>query len=329
MTPKIVWIDNGASSQRLLEVLDGEFIDLNLNSGHCVNPFDFKSGEMHERVRLILAVLELILKDQDKLPKREKSLLEQAIYQNYKNESPTLSSLKKILDVHQDLEMRKYGETLLSWTGNTAFGRMLDGKTNINLTKDLVTIEVQGLNEHPELKDIFLLLLTSFFQEEAARDLARPYLLIVDEAERLFKTEMAKQFVITCFRTWRKYNAGIYAISQNYRDFLANDEIRDALMPNSSSVFILPQKKINWKNFQKTFDFNDAQVEAIKSLEVIKRKYGEFFLLQDEKQAILKLVPEPLSYWVCTSDGNDKALIDKVQKKYAKESKISILKRLT
>ena len=334
--PKIVWIDNGASSQRLLEVLDGEFIDLNLNSGHCLNIFDLKDGEevTSEKIKLVLAVLELILKDDEKkgLPKREKAVLEKAIYQTYessKSRIPTLSDLKKILDAHQEREMRKYGEILFSWTGNTAYGKMLDGPSNINLAKDLVTIEVQGLSNHLEIKDIFLLLLTSFFQKEAASDMARPYLLIVDEAERLFKTEMAKQFIITCYRTWRKYNAGIYSISQNYRDFLADDEIRDALMPNTSSVFILRQKKIDWWHFQKTFDFNDAQVDAIKSLEVVKGEYSELFLLQDEEQAILKLVPEPLSYWICTSDGNDKAMIEEMEKKHPELSKIEIAKRLS
>jgi conjugal transfer ATP-binding protein TraC len=334
-TPKIVWIDNGASSKRLLEVLDGEFVDLNLNSGLCINVFDTKVGEevTSEKIKLILAVLELILKDDERkgLPKREKALLEQAIYQTYeysKGEVPTLSSLKQILDQHSDIEMRKFGEILFSWTGKTAYGKMLDGKTNINLTKDLVTIEVQGLTNHPEIKDIFLLLLTSFFQEEAAGDLARPYLLIVDEAERLFKTEMAKQFVITCYRTWRKYNAGIYSISQNYRDFLAEDEIRDALMPNTTSVFILRQKKIDWKHFKEIFDFNDAQVDAIKSLEVVKGKHSELFLLQDEDQAILKLVPEPLSYWICTSDGNDKAQIAEIEEKYPELKKIEVLETL-
>ncbi|MGG2329527.1 hypothetical protein ACE40V_24550, partial [Salmonella enterica] len=37
--PRIIWIDNGASSERLLEVLDGEFIDLTLESGIAMNMF--------------------------------------------------------------------------------------------------------------------------------------------------------------------------------------------------------------------------------------------------------------------------------------------------
>ncbi|MBX9765894.1 MAG: TraC family protein [Bdellovibrionales bacterium] len=336
-TPRILWIDNGSSSKNLLEVLDGEFVDLNLESGIRLNVFDLPQGQTKPtpaKIKLILAVLELILKDPGarSLGKREKAMLEEAIFEAYKrcrDRTPFLSDLKKVLDSHSDQEMKKCGQILFSWTGETAYGRMLDGPTTIVLSKDLVTIEVFGLSDYPDLKDVLLLLLTSYIQEAAAADLARPYLLICDEAERFFKSgELSKQFIITCYRTWRKYNAGIWCLSQNYRDFLADPEIRDALIPNSTSIIILRQKKIDWDDFQKTFDFDDATVSAIKSLEVVKGAYSEFFFLQDENKTVLRLVPEPLSYWICTSDAADKARIQKMEQKYPELSKIEILKRL-
>ena len=107
-TPKIVWIDNGASSQRLLEVLDGEFIDLNIDSKICLNMFDL-NGEKSpstSKVKLILAALESILKDDDShgLPKRDKALLEESIFMTYdKNygKTPTLSDYKSVLPVQE------------------------------------------------------------------------------------------------------------------------------------------------------------------------------------------------------------------------------------
>ena len=333
--PRIIWIDNGASSERLLEVLNGEFIDLTLESGITMNMFDLEPGETapsSAKIKLILAVLELILKDQDQkgLPKREKALLEEAIFEVYKRpEVPTLSDLKILLAAHPVLEMKRYAQVLFSWTGDTAYGKMLDRKTSIKLSRDLVTIEIKGLANHSELKDILLLLLTSHIQDTAASDMTRPYLLICDEAERFFKSgDLAKQFIITCYRTWRKYRASIYCLSQNYKDFLSDPELADALLPNTTNVIILRQRKIDWKDFQEAFDFNDAQLEAVKSLEIVKGKYSEFFYMQDENQAILRLVPEPLSYWICTTDGGDKARILEMEQKYPELPKIEILKKL-
>tara|TARA_B110001454_G_scaffold174174_1_gene165622 strand:- start:10674 stop:13088 length:2415 start_codon:yes stop_codon:yes gene_type:complete len=334
--PKIIWIDNGASSQRLLEVLGGEFIDLTLESGISINLFDLEEGELvptPSRIKMMLGVLELILKDDDKkgLPKREKALLEESIfrmYQSVKDRVPVLTDLKTILTEHVEPEMRKYAQILFSWTGDTAYGRMLDRQSNVKLKSDLITIEIKGLDNHRELKDIFLLLFTSYIKTEAARDLQTPYLLIIDEAQRLFKTESGRDFAIDCFRTFRKYNAGIYCISQNYRDFLSDKDLAESLMPNTTNVFILRQRKIDWNDFKSSFDFNDSQVEAIKSLEIVKGKYSEFYLMQDENQAILRLVPEPLSYWICTSDGNEKAKIKEMEDRHPNESKIQILQRL-
>lgn len=336
--PKIVWIDNGASSEKLIEVMDGEFIDLNLDSGIRLNMFDLENGESKpssSKIKLILGCLELILKDEDKpgLPKREKALLEEAIFASYeKSETgavPTLSTLKTILREHPVDGMRKYADILFSWTGETAHGRMLDGLTTVKLSKDLVCIEIKGLDNHRDLKDIFLLLLTSYIKQEAARDLAKPYLLIIDEAHRLFLTPSGKDFAIESFRVFRKYNAGILCISQNYRDFLKDRDLADALMPNTTNVFILRQRKIDWDDFKSAFDFNDAQVDAVKSLEIVKGKYSEFFFMQDEKQAVLRLEPEPLSYWICTTDGNDKAAVAQMRAASPELPLIDILTKLS
>ncbi|OYZ24474.1 MAG: hypothetical protein B7Y39_00770 [Bdellovibrio sp. 28-41-41] len=335
--PKIVWIDNGASSEKLIEVMDGEFIDLNLESGIRLNMFDLEQGATKptsSKIKLILGCLELILKDEDKpgLPKREKALLEEAIFATYEKAnglSPTLSDLKDILRAHSVEGLRKFADILFSWTGETAYGRMLDGQTTVKLSKDLVTIEIKGLDNHRELKDIFLLLFTSYIKEEAARDLATPYLLIIDEAHRLFLTPSGKDFAIESYRVFRKYNAGIWCISQNYRDFLKDRELADALMPNTTSVFILRQRKIDWDDFKTTFDFNDAQVDAVKSLEIVKGKYSEFFFMQDENQAVLRLEPEPLSYWICTTDGAEKSKIESMREKSPELALIDILTKLS
>jgi len=332
-TPKIVWIDNGASTEGLLEVLGGEFIDLNLESGICLNMFDLPEGEKVPtpiKVKLILAALESILKNEESkgLPKREKALLEEAILNSYSEGIPTLSDLKRSLEKHEDLAMRSFAKILYSWTGNTAYGKMLDGKTSVLLEKDLITIEVKGLDTYPDLQNVFLLLLTDFIRNEAGKDTSRPYLLIIDEAWKLFETPSGLSFTLEAYRTFRKYNGGIWCISQNYRDFLSMPGIKDAIFPNTNSVFVLKQSKIDWDDFQETLDLDDNEIKVIKSLEIVKGKYSEFFFLQNEGRAVLRIIPDPLSYWVCTSDGNDKAKIAEMKLRNPDLSKIEILKKL-
>jgi conjugal transfer ATP-binding protein TraC len=334
-TPKIVWIDNGASSQRLLEVLDGEFIDLNIDSKICLNMFDLNGEDTPStsKIKLILAALESILKDEGSpgLPKRDKALLEEAIFTTYEKlhgTIPTLSDLKLALQDHRNPDMKKYAEILYSWTGNTAYGRMLDGQSNVKLSKDLITIEMKGLDTYPELQNVFLLLFTDFIKNEAAKDTSKPYLLIIDEAWKLFETQSGLSFTLEAYRTFRKFNGGIWCISQNYKDFLSNQDIKNAIFPNTSSVFILRQRKIDWDDFQKTMDFSEDETAVVKSLELVKGEYSEFLYMQDERKIVLRLIPDPLSYWICTTDGHDKAKIEAMKLKYPNLSTIEVLKKL-
>ena len=298
--------------------------------------FDLKENEITpsaERVRTVLAVLEMILKDEDKksLGKREKAMLEESVQKVYAlnpNKVPVLSDLEKLLDKHSDSKMKEFGEILYSWTGSSAYGKILDGQSTVTLSKDLISIEVQQLSSCPDLKDVLLLLFTSFIQDVASSDIEREYLLIIDEAERLFKSELARQLVITCYRTWRKFKSGIWCLSQNYKDFMADPELSDALLANTTSLIVLRQRKIDWDHFKKTFDFNDTQVARIKSLEIRKGEFGEFFYLQDEAETILRLIPEPLSHWLATSDADDKMKIQRAKEKDPLAEEIEILEKL-
>ncbi|MBY0315638.1 MAG: ATP-binding protein [Bdellovibrionales bacterium] len=334
LKPKIVWIDNGASSKQVVECLGGEFLDLSTESSFSLNLFDLPEGEKMptpEKVKLILAVLEIIFKDEETkfLPKREKALLEEAIFNLYdKYDTPKLSHLREVLRQSSSNELKKYSDILFSWTGETAYGKILDRESNITLKKDITSIEMQSLNKHPELKDALLLLLTSYIQDLSTGDFSKKYLLIIDEAERLFKTEMAKEFAITCYRTWRKFNSAVWSLSQNYKDFLSSEEIKDSLLPNVNNLIILRQRKIDWSHFQKTFDFNDTQVTAIKSLEISKGKFSEFYYQQGDKDIVLKIEPDPLSYWICTTDPLDKMKISECVEKNSGKSLIECLEIL-
>ncbi len=333
--PKIVFIDNGRSSENLVAVCGGEFIDVSVNSGICLNPFDLGKGETKPspmKIKSILAVLEVILKDEymTSIPKREKALLEECITGLYRDSKgiPKLSDLRKVLLSHKEATLKNFGQILYSWTGQTAFGKLLDGETNINLGRSMTSFEVKGLDDFPELKEVFMLLITNYVQREAESDLSCPYAVVCDEAHRLMKSPLTRDYILFCYRTFRKYNCSILLLTQNYRDVLGVPEIAEAVLPNSNYAIILRQKRIDWSDFQKCFDFNEAELSAVKSLESRKREFSEIFFMQDEKRAILRIVPDPLSYWICTSDAEDKFKIQELKEANPNLTTLEVLHRL-
>ncbi len=336
-TPRIVWIDNGASCKRLLDesLLDGQFIDLHPDSPICLNMFDLPKGETlpgPSKIKLILAILEQILSEdsQKGLPKKQSAQLEEAIHRVYEESknTPTLSDLRNFLQKHESSELRDYAQILFSWTGNRAYGRMLDGQTNVDFTKDLVAIEIKGLDTYPDLQNVMLLNFTEFIRSEASCNPGQSTLLIIDEAWKLLETPSGRAFTIEAYRTFRKYGAGIWCISQNYRDFLKDEEISNALFPNTTSTFILKQSQIDREDFQKKLRLNHAEMQTIESLQSVKGEFSEVFLIQNEHKAILQIKSDPLAYYIATSDPIDKMLIEEMKDKNPNKSELEILQIL-
>ena len=140
--------------------------------------FDLPEGETTpgpSKIKLIMAVLESILKEEGKntLPKRDKSLLEEAVFSLYeKNPRPKLGDLKEMLQKHPSNQMNIYSKILYPWT-QSIYGKFLNGQTNMDLSKDLITIEMKRLDAHPDLQNVLLLLFTDFIKKEAMTDLSQ------------------------------------------------------------------------------------------------------------------------------------------------------------
>ena len=188
---------------------------------------------------------------------------------------------------------------------------------------------MRGLDTHRRASNLFLLLLTEYIQREAAKSHAQTYLLIIDEAWKFLQSKSGAAFTIEAYRTFRKLNAGIWAISQNINDFKLQEEIANAILQNTPNRIILKQRGVNWDDFKTVLALNNAEIEAIQSLQQEKGKYAEKFFLQDANSAILRIEPDPLSYWICTTDPRDKARINDVREKNPNLTHLEVLKKIS
>ena len=337
--PKIIWVDNGASSRRLLEVADGRFVELALDRDVRLNLFDLPKNcktPPATKIKLLLAAVEIMLAETGDrvLPKLEKSLLEECLCNTYRgDDAPTLGKLRRLLEGHDNPRLRDYAKILTAWTGDSPYGRLLDGSSNIDLSADLVTVEIGGLDGHPELQRIMMLAFTDYIRTVAESDTSRRTLLIMDEAWRLFGGDSGgtgRAFGIEAYRTFRKFGggAGIWCISQNYRDFLADEELADAILPNTENVFVLKQKGIDWEDLRERLQLNARELETVKSLETDKGHHGEFFLMKGEKRGLLRLEAAPLAYWIATTDADDRKRIEKAKRDNPELSTLEMLEKL-
>lgn len=315
--PNIFFVDIGGSYKKLCENLAGQYIPLGVAEGISINPFDLALNEetvSNQKIKFLLGLVELMAKEDDvsRLPKLERAEIEEAIKEVYRtSKNPRLSDLREILLNHKDQNVALYGKILTPWCGDSLFGKFLDQKTNISLTKQVIAFDLKGMESFPDLQAVSLFIITDLVWREVQKDRLTKKFLVFDECWKLLKNESGVVFIEEVFRTFRKYKASAIAISQDIDDF-AKSKIAGALLPNCSIKWLLLQQQVDGERLKEVLDLNPNEVEMVKSLYQDKGKFSQAFLLAQKNRVVAVIESTPLEYWIATTDPRDLAEVDKL-----------------
>lgn len=331
--PKVFIVDIGGSYKKICDNFDGQYVALGVESNLSINPFDLGVGESKpssQKIKFILSLVEIMTKENEQiqLGKLEKAEIESAIERVYeKMKAPRLSDLREILLSHQEPSIQRIGKILTSWCGSSPYGKFVDQKTNLELTRPIVCFDLKGMEAYPDLQSACLFIITDFVWREIQTDRARMKFLILDECWKLMENDSASLFIAEVFRTFRKYMASAIAISQNIDDF-ARSKIANAILPNSSIKWVLKQKGADKERLREVLTLNPNEVELITSLHQDRGIYSEAFLMAEDARVVVAIDSTPLEYWLATTDGRDLGKIEEYQRAYPTEASLMILKRL-
>lgn len=330
--PKVYFVDIGGSYRKLCENLGGQYLDLGVSSGICINPFDLGPGETtasSAKVKFLLGLIELMAKEdhEARLPKLERAEIEHAIQRVYEiSSTPRLSDLQKLLLDHTDVSIRRYGKILGPWCGDTPFGKFIDRPTNIQLGSSIVAFDLKGMESFPDMQAVCLFLITDLVWREIQRDRSTMKFLVFDECWKLLKNDSGLAFIEEVFRTFRKYHASAIAISQDLDDF-AKSKISGAILPNCSIKWLLTQQQSDSSRIKEVLGLNDNEIAMVKSLYSEKGNYSEAFLLAQKDRTVVVVESTPLEYWIATTDPKDIGMIEKTHT--AGKSHIDLLLELS
>ncbi|MEZ4814411.1 MAG: ATP-binding protein [Bdellovibrionota bacterium] len=328
--PYVYFVDIGGSYKKLTENLGGANIPIKLGSGLSINPFDLAVGERtpsDHKVKFLVGLVELMTKEEDvvRLPKLVRSELEIAIKEVFlKNEKPCLSHLKIQLEKHDDVELRKIAKILSSWCGDSAYGKFLDAPSNISLDTRLTAFDLKGLEQFQDLQVVALYIIIDLICRKIVEHASSKKFIVFDECWQLLKDEATINFIEKAFRAFRKENASAIAISQDIDDF-AKSKISSAILPNCSVKWLLMQPQADGKRLKEILNFNDNEVEVVKSLSQSKGEYSEVFLVTKDNKAHLKIEATSLEYWVATTDPPDLNVIESTKREYPEYTLIEVL----
>ncbi|MBI3556106.1 MAG: TraC family protein [Deltaproteobacteria bacterium] len=316
-------IDIGGSYRKLCEFLGGQYIEISPpragEACRVINPFELAPGQVEpspQKIKFLLALLENVLTDTDgeKLPKLDKSLLEESVLALYKkngDRTPRLSELNSALAQSKDERLRQFSRMLYPWTGDRPYGRLLDGENGLDLHSDVVVFDLKGLSSYPDLQSVMILIITDFIlgRVESKDDAiqGRRKQILMDECWELLKSQASSNFMEYCVRTLRKTGSGITFITQGLEEIVASS-IGSAILSNTATKFILMQRG-DLEPIRKILKLNDQEMALISSLRQAKGKYSEAFLMANDARTVIRACPTPVEYWLATSDASDNALL--------------------
>lgn len=312
-------IDKGGGYVPLTELLGGAIIYFEPGAEVTVNPFDLPEGQVEpdevKKAFLVTLLRQMIPSRGD--PVKEQVILTAAVERVYQAfqyrerlpdggeritlRTPTLSDFRSILrsmdeafgqhleEADKDL-IRSMAQALALWTGDTPYGRLVDGQTNIDLNSRVVYFETTGISLNEDLQRVGLLLLMDLLWRRIARDPAERKMLIFDEVWSLLASPSAAAFVEDLYRRLRRYGASALSISQSLGDFVSGNA--KGIVENANYFFLLAAQNQTpfLKNVLKLPD------DIIEAYETLKPKGEILFLLRilgRFQGEVLQYIPSP------------------------------------
>ncbi len=232
----------------------------------------------------------------------------------------TLSDFHSVLSTMESLgtkQMDKAQRTIASslavrlteWTGETVYGRVLDGRTNVDLEASTIYFECSGLEHFPSLSSLVMLIISDAIWRRAKQNPGRKKLAILEEFWAMLKTHEARDLAERLYRLGRTYNLGVYAVSQKIGDLTGV-----AGLLQSSSYLFLGRLEADEAALKAVLDLPDGAIAAFKSLTGRKGVYAEWlcWVKREDRRVgdVLIVTASPEEYWTFTSDPNDKARRD-------------------
>jgi type IV secretory system conjugative DNA transfer VirD4/TraG family protein len=127
--------------------------------------------------------------------------------------------------------------------------------------------------------------------------------LVVDEAWTLLRTQNTAQFLEDVLRTYRKLNCAAVMVTQQVSDF--EGRAGEAIRANAPNRIFLRQTPETVQAMERLLDLAPEEKRLLSSVTTVKGQFSEMLILSTAGKGVARLVQDPLTYWVTTSDPSD------------------------
>ena len=301
--PKVLVLDLGGSYRWLTRFLGGGYLELspdNAGEGGAValRPFDLPAGERTFQfltgwIGRLLRIGGYTLRGADTSELRARI---EDLYA-FPRERRTLGAFVRSLP-------KPMWPAMSRWHGSGPWAPFFDnpGGREIRLD-DWQVIDLAGAAEHEDLCEaaLFYLLERLRLALDDPDETGRVKLMVVDEAWKYLQDPAVLGYLAEAAKTWRKRNAALVLATQSAVD-VTGTAGAGALLESMPTKLFLANPDLP-RDVQDVFRLNDTEMDTIRGL-IPKR---ELYLRRPNATAVMRLVVDPQSYWLYTSNPADAA----------------------
>jgi conjugal transfer ATP-binding protein TraC len=303
MGGKVFVIDVGRSFEKTVKLLQGTYLEFSTHSPLCINPFSAiptnDDRAASDALSMLKPILSLMAAPKEGTTDLEDAYLEQAIQEawNTNKNNATITDVAKFLLNRTDETAKTLGERLYPYTEEGTYGRFFNGPANINLTDQLVVVELGELKERKDLQSVIVqMVILQITNSIYLGDRTTPSCLILDEAWDMLRGNQSGIFIETAARRLRKYFGSLIVGTQSVNDFYATPGAQ-AAFDNADWMCLLSQKDESIKLLKNSdrLAMDPVMERTLRSLRTEQGKYAEVMVKGPKGFAVGRLILDPFS----------------------------------
>ena len=314
---RVFILDIGGSYAPLAKLLGGEIIEFGALSSFTINPFVGLSASMQEIEfnQLVVCAKELLTIMCGAIGEYESASLEKAI-KDAVTESDFKLDLQGFVDFlkKSDSELlERFATSLFSYTPSGVFGKYFSGEKAAHFDKSITIFEFEYVKDQQKLIAIILqTLLMQITSQFLTGDRSQKFMIIVDEAGMLL--DYCAGFLAAIARNLRRYGGSLVVCTQCFADLQSSGDTQDnnnhrkAIFENSAWKVNLPPG--SFTDFEAHSEFKE-KVSLLKSLSFERGKYSEMLLSSSNIDVVGRLMLDPFSSAVFSTESGDFNFIKK------------------
>lgn len=270
----IIICDPESEYSPLVTTLGGQVIKISATSKHYVNPMDINldysddDSPLALKADFILSLCELIVGGKDGLSAFEKTVIDRAVTEVYKNylanpvpgNMPILEDLYTILKAQPEAESKRIAVALEIYV--TGSLNLFNHQTNVDIDNRIVCFDIKELGK--QLKKLGMLIIQDQVWNRVTinRSQKKATWYYIDEFHLLLKEEQTAAYSVEIWKRFRKWGGIPTGLTQNIKDLLASREIEN-IFENSDFIYMLNQASGDRQILSKQLNISPHQLSYV------------------------------------------------------------------